>query len=162
MGSVSVTTDLANAASALTQFLNSTGCVTTSFTQCSTFQSAYNAAGGGNQVLVVDGLYGPATQAALQEVIDQQGGGSAPAACVAGHSTSSGVTSAALVPTGSSTTTMNIFGQTIPTSTVILAAGICAALGLIGAAAYKAHADKVRIKYRTRRPPRPHRRRRRR
>ena len=161
MGSVSVTTNVSNAASALTQFLNSTGCVSTPFTQCSDFQTAYNAAGGGNQTLVVDGYYGPATQAALQEVIDQMGGGSAPSACVAAHVTPSGTTSASLVPLpgSSSSTTMNIFGQDIPTSTVILAAGVCAALGLIGAAMYKTHADKTHLRYITRRPPRRRRRR---
>jgi hypothetical protein len=158
MGAVTLSSDVSSTASALSNFLTSTGCVSTSFAQCSAFQSAYNAAGGGNQVLVVDGYYGPATQSALQEVFDQMGGGSAPSACVPGASTSSGTTSAALAPLPGGSSTMVIFGQTLSTSTVILAAGICAALGLVGAAMYKSHADKAHIKYRTRRPRRRRRR----
>jgi hypothetical protein len=161
MGAVTVTSALSSATVALSNFLTSTGCVTTPFDQCSAFQTAYNNAGGGNQTLVVDGYYGPATQSALQEVFDQMGGGSAPAACVPGHSTSSsGTTSASLAPLpgSSSSTTMNIFGQQIPTSTVILAAGVAAALGLVGAALYKTHTDKRSLRYITRRPPRRRRR----
>jgi hypothetical protein len=64
-------------------------------TTVSAFQQDYNAAGG-SPALAVDGLYGPATQAALASV-----NGSAPAGCVAGASSAS--SSSALTNTSSGT-----------------------------------------------------------
>jgi hypothetical protein len=158
MGAVSLTSDLTSAASALTQFLTTTGCVTTRFDACSAFQTTYNAAGGGNQTLVVDGLYGPATQSALQEVNDQQGGGSAPAACVAAHNAGGGggTSTASLVPGGGSSATVNVFGTQVSTKTLIIAAGAAAMLAIVGAAIFKTHADgaTVRTRWRTRKAPR--------
>ena len=157
MGAVTLTDTLTAAASALTQFLTTTGCVTTKFKQCGDFQAAYNAAGGGKQTLVVDNLYGPATQSALQEVNDQQGGGSAPAACVAGHVTGGGTiaptTTASLVP--GSSATVNVFGTQVSTKTLIIAADAVAMLAIVGAAVFKTHTDgATRTRWRTRRAPR--------
>ena len=59
------------------------------------FQQDFNAAGG-SPTLAVDGLYGPATQAALASIL-----GSAPVACVVAAGTSSGGTSSLATTTAS-------------------------------------------------------------
>jgi hypothetical protein len=120
------------------------------------FQNAFNAAGG-NPTLVVDGLYGPATAAAEQQVLTAVDGSTAPAPCVAGHqggtapavvspgkptaangtattSTSGGtkapvVASASLIPGLPATVT--IFNQVIPTNMLLLYLGAAVVAGMV-------------------------------
>ena len=119
---------LSSTSTALAQDLDSNGCQTTAQTNVSDFQTAYNGAGG-SPALSVDGLYGPATQAALQNVIN----GPVAAACVA----AAGSTSPAVVSTSPSTTNSTSTGpsQSVTVGATnlmpIAIAGVAAA-GLIG------------------------------
>ena len=75
-----------SAAAALNDDLSSNGCQAVSNSNVSTFQSAYNAAGGSPQ-LAVDGLYGANTSGALQATFAANPGATigsytAPAGCV--------------------------------------------------------------------------------
>lgn len=96
MGAINVNQQLTDAANYLVQDLNanSPDAFKQPVTSVSTFQSLYNAAGGGAAMnpatgkpgLQVDGLYGPQTAAALQEVLDASNTGSnAPDPIVPGH-----------------------------------------------------------------------------
>lgn len=73
---------LQSLAQTLQSYLTTNGSVTTSFSQCSDFQTAYNGQASSANVatIAVDGQYGPCTQQALQNVWNTAvSGGSGPA-----------------------------------------------------------------------------------
>jgi hypothetical protein len=72
---------LTQAGADLLSYLSTNGCSTSTTTQVSTFQTAWNTAANGT-TLAVDGLYGPLTRAALQAVMNAEGTGLAPKDCV--------------------------------------------------------------------------------
>jgi hypothetical protein len=75
--------DLDTAANALLQRLKTGGCTTAAFAECSTFQTAWNAAGG-TPSLAVDGQYGAQVAACLQGALNigaNQPPEAAPAGC---------------------------------------------------------------------------------
>jgi hypothetical protein len=121
---------LTDAASALIAYLRANGCTTNSFQACTDFQAAWNAAGGGT--LVVDGKYGPATEAALQGVLNQTQNPpeAAPASC---FSNTNGIT-----PGGSTTTTTAITLPAKPLNWGTIALIAAAVVGA-GAVAYTVH-----------------------
>ena len=85
-----VSADLSTAEQALMNDLNSSGCKQAVDPTVTAFQQAYNASGG-SPALVVDGLYGANTQAALQATLNTDpnlpaGAYQAPAGCVAAAS----------------------------------------------------------------------------
>jgi hypothetical protein len=122
---------LTDAASALIGYLQANGCTTNSFQQCTDFQTAWNAAGG--SALVVDGKYGPATEAALQGVLNQATNPpqAAPASC---FSNTNGLT-----PGGSTTpsTVVVLPAKPLNWGTIAIVAAAVAGVGAIGYVAYK-------------------------
>lgn len=126
---------LQNDAIALLDDLSSNGCSTSADASVSTFQTAYNAAGG-SPALSVDGLYGNDTSAALQAVINGNSGNSglanktAPAGCVGAGTSTPTVTGGV----ASSTGTMNY-------TPWLIGAGVVGA-GVIAYAVHRRHSGK--------------------
>jgi len=84
---------LQSAAAALVQYLQGKGCTASAFTECGTFQTAFNAQAPAASLptIATDQQYGPCTQQALQAVLNAApaaGGGGptqqAPTSCIAG------------------------------------------------------------------------------
>lgn len=146
LGAVTLTSNLQSAAKSL-QLRLASGCLATPFDECSSFQQAYNDAGG---AISLDGLYGPETAAALQSVLTTIDGSSAPAACVAGTAgsivpalsptvpaASSGIT--ALLAPGA-TINLPFIGAT-PTRTLLVGAAGLLAAWLVGSALWKTYQE---------------------
>jgi hypothetical protein len=146
VGAVTLTADLQAAATNLVQKVNA-GCLASPFDECSSFQQAYNNAGGN---ISLDGLYGPETKAALQSILDSMGQGfQAPAACVAGAAGSVVPALTPTVPAASpnvlstwlapgATVNLPVVGA-VSTSSLIVGAAAIFATWLVGSALWKAY-----------------------
>jgi hypothetical protein len=173
LGAVTLTSDLQAAAKNL-QLKLASGCLTTPFDECSSFQTAYNNAGGN---ISLDGLYGPETQAALQSVLTTIDGSSAPAACVAGNAGSTVPALSPTIPSNGATTSLLAPGATVnlpffgatPTRTLLVGAAGLLAAWLVGSALWKTYQEggiglkshaPARHARASQMPTRPHRRRR--
>lgn len=149
LGAVSLTPDLSSAATALVAALASS-CPTTPFDACSGFQQTYVTAGGtwadlGVTGTAPDGLYGPATQAALQTVLTSIGNGqTAPAACV-GPGTAVPTLSPTVAPTSEPPVvpagSIAVGPWVVSKQTLLIGTAAAIALALVGSAIYKHYAD---------------------
>jgi hypothetical protein len=120
---------LASAAQTLVQWLQTNGCSTSSIGEVTTFQTIYNTEG--QSTLTVDGKYGPATQAALQRVLDVSGGGAAPTNCFPRGGPSP-------VPGGGGTVIPTTpIARGLPWGTIAVAGAAVAGAGLIAYAVHK-------------------------
>ena len=140
---------LADAASALAQDLDTNGCKQSAQANVRAFQTAYNNAGG-SPTLVVDGLYGANTAAALQNALN----GPVVGGCVAAASSGGGGGGSSTPTSGGGSTTPAVNVSTSSNSDLlpIAIAGVAAA-GLVGLAIY---AKKKRGYVFRRRHPHPH------